>query len=398
MTKREFKEYCAKGVHILDGAMGTQLQKHGMPRGIKPEIWVLENPDVVRAIQSEYVSAGSEIIYAPTFGANAVKLAGSSLADDVRGANVNIVALSRSVAGEHTLVGGDISPLGVLLDSSKGYTFDACVNVYKEQIEGLVVGGVDFLALETFIDIEEACAAAIAAREICPELPLTVTFAFDENGRLLTGADAITSLFTMTHMGADAVGANCGVGPDAMLGVIRQMAEYATIPLIAKPNAGLPKTDRAGNTCFDMTAADFCRHVPDFAALGVGLIGGCCGTAPDYIAGIRAALDSCCATAPSGKSVRVLTSPRSTVFLDDTTKYSEPIDLSSGDNDVLVDEVLDASDADVIRLTYSGSADDIDIAAVISTVCTMVRQPLVFDFADRELLARAKHLYCGISD
>ena len=397
MTKQEFKQYCSKRVHILDGAMGTQLQKHGMPKGVKPEAWVLENPDVVRKIQNEYIAAGSDIIYAPTFGANAVKLADSSLADNVREANARIASLSRSVAGDKILVGGDISPLGVLLDSSKGYTFDDCVNIYKEQIEGLIEGGVDFLALETFIDIEEARAAAIAARETCPDLALTVTFAFDGNGRLLTGADALTALFTMADAGADAIGANCGVGPGAMLGVIRQMAEYAAVPLIAKPNAGLPKTDENGDTYFDMSVTDFCLHVPDFAAHGVALIGGCCGTAPEYIAGIKAALDGCCISAPAGKNVHPLTSPRTTVFVDDSTEYSEPIDLASGDTDDLIDEVLDASDADVIRLTYNGAADDIDIAAVISVICSMVRQPLAFDFADETLLARAKRLYCGIA-
>lgn len=397
MTKYEFKQYCATRVHILDGAMGTQLQKHGMPKGVKPEAWVLENPDVVRQIQSEYIAAGSDIIYAPTFGANAVKLAGSPLADDVKGVNARIAALSRSVAGSHALVGGDISPLGVLLDSSKGYTFDRCVDIYKEQIEGLAEGGVDFLALETFIDIEEARAAAIAARETCPGLPLTVTFAFDENGRLLTGADALTALFTMADAGADAVGANCGVGPGAMLGVIRQMSEYAAVPLIAKPNAGLPKTDGAGNTYFDMGVADFCRHVPSFAALGVALVGGCCGTAPEYIAGVKAALGGCPAAGPAGKCAEVLTSPRAAVFVDSGTEYSDPIDLASCDLDDLIDEVLDASDVDVIRLAYAGAADEIDIAAVISTVCSMVRQPLAFDFADPALLARAKRLYCGIA-
>lgn len=397
MTKQEFKAYCKTRVHILDGAMGTQLQKHGMLKGVKPEAWVLENPDVVRTIQSEYIAAGSDIIYAPTFGANAVKLAGSPLADDVRGTNEKIVALSRSIAEGKALVGGDISPLGVLLDSSKGYTFDDCVRIYKEQIEGLVAGGADFLALETFIDIEEARACAIAAREVCPDLPLTVTFAFDENGRLLTGADALTALFTMTDVGADAIGANCGVGPEAMLGVIRQMSEYATVPLIAKPNAGLPKTDGKGDTYFDMAPADFCRYVPEFTSLGTGLMGGCCGTTPEFIAGIKAALDGCTITAPAGKSANVLTSPRATVFLSDETEYSAPIDLSSGNDDELIDDVLEAADADVIRLTYSGAADEIDIAAVISTICSMVRQPLAFDFADQALVTRAKRIYCGIA-
>lgn len=395
MTKKDFRSYVEKQVRILDGAMGTQLQRRGMPRGIRPEEWILENPQTVLKIQREYVEAGSDIIYAPTFGANAVKLAGSTLASDVEGVNERLAILSKQAAGDSAMVAGDISPLGVMLDSSKGYTFDRCVNIYKEQIRGLLKGGVDLLVLETFIDIEEARAAAIAAKECC-DLPVIATFAFDAAGRLLTGADALTALFTMVSVGVDAFGANCGVGPAPMLDTLKTLTPYASVPLVAKPNAGLPKTDAAGDTYFDMAPDEFSSYAKGFVELGTALIGGCCGTAPEHILAVSDAVGKGKPALPKGRPAEVLTSPRGTVFLSSDTTISEPVDISSGDIDDIIDEVLDSSEYDVIRLSCSKDAQ-LDIDEVIAAICAMVRQPLVFEFENPDMLARAKRIYCGVT-
>lgn len=395
MNKTEFISLISNKIGILDGAMGTQLQKYGMPKGVCTEEWTLNNPDIAKRVQLEYIQSGSDIIYAPTFGANAVKLKNTSLSGDVAGANARLCELSKSLS-DKVLVAGDISPLGILLDDFDGkYSFEYCVEVYKEQIKGLVSGGADLLVLETFIDLQEARAAAVAASDVC-DLPVISTFAFDENNRLLSGSDIICSMYAMQAAGVSAFGANCGVGPDKMLSAIKALSKKANLPLIAKPNAGMPKIDEQGNTYFDMTPQHFSSYTKEFIKNGVCLIGGCCGTNPEFISSLKAELKGETPIKLENKQEKVLTSSRITIYTDSEYTVSGPIDISSGDIDDIVDEVLDAAEYDVICLAAKKS--DIDICRIIDAVSRMVKQPLIFELEDEKLIKAAKRCYCGVSN
>lgn len=281
MNKAQFRELISDKILILDGATGTELQKKGMPTGVCPEKWVLENPDVIKSIQNEYIKAGSNVIYTCTFGGNRIKLDEFGLGDKTVEINRSLAQYSKEAAGDKCLVAGDIASTGRFIKPLGDMSFEECVNVYKEQVKGLLEGGVDLFVIETMLDIQEARAALIAVKESC-DLPVCVSMSFDENFRTLTGTDPITALITLQSLGADVVGCNCSTGPVQMLKIISMMKPYAKVPLMAKPNAGLPKLVD-GKTIFDMKPEEFGSYTNEFVKAGVNLLGGCCGTSPDYI-------------------------------------------------------------------------------------------------------------------
>ncbi len=281
MNKAQFRELISNKVLILDGATGTELQKKGMPTGICPEKWVYENPDVIKSIQNEYIKAGSNIIYTCTFGGNRIKLDEFGIGDRTVELNRCLAQYSKEAAGDKCLVAGDLASTGRFIKPLGDMDFEECVNIYKEQVKGLLEGGVDLFVIETMLDIQEARAALLAVKESC-DLPVCVSMSFDENLRTLTGTDPITALITLQSLGADVVGCNCSTGPIQMLKIISMMKPYAKVPLMAKPNAGLPKLIN-GKTIFDMKPEEFGLYTKEFIDAGVNLLGGCCGTSPDYI-------------------------------------------------------------------------------------------------------------------
>ncbi len=271
---------------ILDGAMGTRLQKYGMPQNVCPEQWALANPRVIEDIQRAYVRAGAQAVLAPTFGANRIKLAGYGLSDEVERLNSGLAAISRAAVGPDILVGGDLSPLGIFIKPFGDTDFEQMVDIYSEQVRALLAGGVDFFALETVMTLAEARAAVLAVRE-ATDKPVFVTFTCDEHGKTIWGVDILAALIVMQGMGVHAFGLNCSTGPEAMAANMRRLAPYARVPLIAKPNAGLPHVDEEGNTFFDMDADTFCAFTEDFIGSGVRLFGGCCGTDETHISALR---------------------------------------------------------------------------------------------------------------
>ncbi len=281
MNTTQFKELAFQNIQILDGATGTQLQKRGMPTGVCPEQWVIENPDSIKQIQKAYIEAGSNIIYTCTLGGNAIKLEEFGLGDRTFEINKRLAQLSKEAADGKCLVAGDISSTGRFIKPLGDIEFEECVDAYKEQIRGLLAGGVDLFVIETMIDIQEARAALLAVKETC-DLPVCVSMSFDESLRTLTGTDPVTALITLQSLGADVVGCNCSTGPEHMVEIITKMKPYAKVPLMAKPNAGLPRLVD-GVTVFDMEAKEFGSYAESFIKAGVNLIGGCCGTSPDYI-------------------------------------------------------------------------------------------------------------------
>lgn len=278
------RERLKKEILFLDGATGTNLQRAGMPAGVCPELWILEHPDVLIELQKSYIRAGSQIIYAPTFSGNSVKLKEYGVKESVKEINQRLVALSKRAveeASHRCLVAGDITMTGQPLAPMGEMDFEELVDIYKEQVTAIAEAGADLIVVETMMSIQECRAAVLAVKE-ATELPVFVTITLENSGRTLYGTDPVTALITMEALGVDAFGLNCSSGPDTMLPLIRKMASYATVPLIAKPNAGLPRLEN-GRTVFDMPKDAFADGMKELVEAGATVVGGCCGTDPSYI-------------------------------------------------------------------------------------------------------------------
>ncbi|MCI8377624.1 MAG: dihydropteroate synthase [Lachnospiraceae bacterium] len=287
MTKQEWKELTKKSKIILDGATGSNLQKRGMPAGVCPEEWILGHADILCNLQREYIQAGTNILYAPTFSGNRIKLEEYGLSDRIGQMNHDLVSISKDaiqkenavgkvfVAGDLTMTGKQVEPVGPL-------PIEDLIDIYKEQIGYLADAGVDLLVVETMMSLQECRAAVIAAKETT-DLPVMVTLTFNEDGRTLFGTDPATASLVLTALGVDAVGVNCSTGPDKMVSVVQKMREYTGLPLIAKPNAGLPQLED-GETVYNMGPEEFAENMMLLVREGADILGGCCGTTPEHIA------------------------------------------------------------------------------------------------------------------
>ena len=282
MTKEEFSRLAARGPVLLDGATGSNLRAAGMPVGVSPEAWVLDHPEVLLDLQRGFVEAGSRIIMAPTFSANRLALDRFGLAGELGPLNTALVRLTREAAGGRALVAGDLSTLGQPMEPLGPISYGEAYDVYREQMEALAEAGADLLAVETLMGIDEAAAALDAAGAACG-LPVLCTFSVEADGTIPFGGTALEALLTAQELGAAAVGVNCSVGPDQLEAVIRTLAEAASAPVVAKPNAGLPVMDAQGQAIYSMGPRDFARHMAVLARAGASLLGGCCGSTPDYI-------------------------------------------------------------------------------------------------------------------
>ena len=372
---------------VLDGSTGVMLSAAGMPEGVCTEQWVLEHPDILRAIQQKYVQAGSRAVYAPTFCANRVKLAGYGLADRVAEMNRALVALSREAVGEQILVGGDMTSLGLFLKPFGEASFEDFVKVYREQAEALESAGVDFFIVETLMSLAEARAAVTAIRSVS-EKPVWITVTCDEHGRMLSGTSAAAALVVLQGMGVDAFGLNCSVGPDAMVPVLREIAPYAQIPLIVKPNAGLPCVEN-GCTVFHLTPEEFASHTRNFAACGVAVFGGCCGTDDRHIAALARELEQISVQPPCGDAERVCASDREIFPMDDSMSFGERIMAS----DELADDLMDADEEDTDGV-WLHIEDETGLAAFEENQY-LVRKPLKLTASMQELLLAAFRVYQG---
>ena len=282
MTKQQFEELIDKKLLFLDGATGSNLQKRGMPSGVCPEKWILEHEDIFIGLQREYVEAGSNVLYAPTFTSNRVKLQEFGLEEQIREINHKLVALSKRAAAGKAFVAGDLTMTGLQLKPMGTLDFEELVDIYKEQITYLAEAGVDLLVVETMMSLQESRAALIAAKEVC-DLPVMVTMTFEADGRALYGTDVLTAAVTLEGLGADAFGVNCSTGPMQMIPMFEKIASAVKIPLIAKPNAGMPTLDEKGNTVYGLGCGDFAKEVKMLWERGASILGGCCGTTPNHI-------------------------------------------------------------------------------------------------------------------
>ncbi|ERT61749.1 homocysteine S-methyltransferase family protein [Megasphaera vaginalis (ex Srinivasan et al. 2021)] len=281
MTRDEFQQLIADGIVMLDGATGTNLQQAGLPVGVCPEAWILENRTAMIDLQRQFVVAGTQILYAPTFTGNRIKLGEYGLADRLAEMNRDLVALSKEAAAGKAFVAGDMTMTGRQLRPLGELHFEELVDVYKEQVVALADGGADLFVIETMMSLQETRAAVLAVKESC-DLPVMATLTFENDGRTLFGTPPAAAVVTLQSLGVDAVGLNCSTGPDGMLPIVEEMYAYATVPIIAKPNAGLPAL-ADGATVYTMTPGDFGAACCRLVAAGARIVGGCCGTTPEHI-------------------------------------------------------------------------------------------------------------------
>ncbi|MBR5124140.1 MAG: homocysteine S-methyltransferase family protein [Clostridia bacterium] len=286
-----FKSYLQNNLVILDGGMGTLLQKAGLAPGELPESWNRTHPDRITAIHRAYYDAGSNVVNTNTFGANTLKFSTAELDDIIRAAVENARRAAAESGGEQEkFVALDIGPTGKLLKPLGDFDFEDAVAVFAETVKLGVKHGVDLIMIETMNDSYETKAALLAAKENS-DLPVLVSCAFGEDGKLMTGASPAAMVAMLEGMGADAIGVNCSLGPKALAPVVREYLRLASVPVLLKPNAGLP-TVVEGETVYNVPPAEFAREVAAMIHDGVRVAGGCCGTTPDYIAALTAEIAS----------------------------------------------------------------------------------------------------------
>ena len=285
LTKEQLYEKIHSGIHLLDGATGSNLQKTGMPRGCCTEKWILENPDALLQLQRSYANAGSQILYAPTFQAQPIALEKVGLADQTYEINTKLISLSRMVSPD-VLVAGNLTTLAAFTDSWDPDNFDLLVDNYRAQIRGLIDGGADLLAAETLLYPQEA-EAILTAAELEGASAVMYSFTMQPDGSLFSGMDAGPVLRNLEEAGAAAVGFNC-VAADMMTPyLVSKLRRYVKGPLLCKPNAGVPVIDENGMPQYPMEPAEFGKILQDCADMGATLLGGCCGTTPAHIAALK---------------------------------------------------------------------------------------------------------------
>lgn len=397
---------------FLDGATGSNLVKAGMKAGDCPEKWILENPDALISLQKRYVVAGSDIVYAPTFTSNRIKLAEYGLEDRVEEINQKLVELSKEAVGDKAYVAGDITMTGIQLTPIGTMEFEDLIDIYKEQIRALDKAGVDLLVVETMMSLQETRAALIAAKEVS-DLPVICTLTFEGDGRTLFGTDAKSAAITLESLGAVAIGANCSSGPKQMVPIIKDMVSVCSIPVIAKPNAGMPKINDAGETVYDMSPEEFALDINELVLAGATILGGCCGTSPDYIAAIHKKYSG--STVPNRtehKGIRRLCSERKSISFADndpfivvgerinpTGKKALQAELREGSFEIVrrFAEEQEENGAGILDINVGmGGIDEAEtMKKVLSTVSTVTSLPLSIDTSPVDVLEQALRLYPG---
>lgn len=417
MTREEFITLSKDHILYLDGATGSNLVKAGMPSGVCPEQWILEHQDVMLQLQKDYVQAGTNILYAPTFTANRVKLAEYHLEKNMTSMIRDLVAISKKAAestpGHPVYVAGDLTMTGEQLKPMGKMELETLIDIYKEQILCLVDAGADLLVVETMMSLAETRAALIAAKEVC-DLPVIATLTFEADGRTLFGTDAKTAAIVLESLGASAIGANCSTGPAQMESIISEMVSHTRISVIAKPNAGLPFLDENGTTCYNMEAEEFAEEMEVLVNAGATILGGCCGTTPEFIRQIheRFGTDAKVAASRRPDGIRYLTSERIThsFGLDDgffvvgerinpTGKKALQAQLREGSFEKVIQfaEEQDACGAKVldINMGMSGIDEKASMLRALEEVSGVTNLPLSLDSSYVEVLEAALRNYPG---
>ena len=270
---------------FLDGGFGTQLQARGLGPGEIPEDWNITHPDAVRSVHAAYYAAGSDVVMSNTFGANRAKYHGAHALGDVIAAAIrNAKAAAAEAPGKPRFVALDVGPTGRLLKPAGDFAFEDAYAAFAEQVRAGAAAGADLVMVETMSDTFELKAAVLAAKENC-DLPVFATVALGEDGKLLTGGDVECVAALLEGLRVDALGFNCGLGPDKMRPYLERLVRATSLPVIVKPNAGMPKVVD-GKTVFVVGPDTFSEDVAGLVAAGARIVGGCCGTTPDHISAV----------------------------------------------------------------------------------------------------------------
>lgn len=410
MTKEQFRNLVSNQIVILDGASGTNFMEAGMPLGVCPENWILEHPEVLVQLQRAYVDAGTNIVYAPTFTGNRIKLQEYGLESKLEVINTALVKLSKSAVENRAFVAGDITMTGRQLFPLGDMDFEELVDVYKEQARIMEQAGVDLFVVETMMSLQETRAAVIAIKEVS-ELPIMVTMTFNEDGRTLYGTTPEVAVTVLQALGADAIGVNCSTGPMEMIPLVSKMAEYATVPIIAKPNAGLPELVD-GKTVYRMSPEEFKEAGKKLVEAGASILGGCCGTRPEHIRALAEGVKGLPVRIPLAEHRRVLTSERQAVeitldgnFLvvgeriNPTGKKALQAELREGKLEMVRQMALNQEQSGAKILDINMGMNGIDeltmMKEVIYEVSSTVDCPLCVDTSHASVMEAALRIYPG---
>lgn len=390
---------------FLDGGMGTQLQKRGLKPGQKPELAALEMPETLKAIHAEYAAAGADLLLANTFGANIRKLAGTgySVAQVVQ---ASLTCAQKAAAPTGALVGLDIGPLGELLAPAGTLPFEEAYDAFAEIVQAGVQAGADFVFLETMTDLYELKAAILAAKENS-HLPVFVSMSFESRGRTFTGCTVESYGVTAAGLGADAIGINCSLGPAEILPFAQRLchAVPAGIPVFVKPNAGLPNPDGS----YNLDADEFAREMQAYAAIGVSMVGGCCGTTPEYIEKLKEVFSPLVPAQKIPLRRSCLCTPVRFVEVDGITVVGERINptgkkrlqqaLREGDSAYPCAQAVAQAEAGAQVLDVNAGLPGIDEAATLERLVRDLQAvtdlPLQLDSSNPEALSRALRIYNG---
>lgn len=410
MTKQELQDLFQKGPIILDGATGSNLMAKGMPMGVCPEDWIYHHKEAIVSLQKAYVEAGTQILYAPTFTANRIKLAEYDMEDRLEELNRAMVRYSREAAGERAFVAGDLTMTGRQLYPVGDLMFEDLVDVYKEQVRAILKEGVDLFVIETMMSLQECRAALLAVKETC-DLPVMISLTYNEDGRTLYGTSPEIAMVVLEHMGADIVGVNCSTGPLAMIPLVKAMLPYADIPIMVKPNAGMPELEN-GETVYKMTPEEFADACEQLVDAGASVVGGCCGTRPDHIKALADRMRGKKVEPIQKKNRPVLTSERGFVEvtldggfkvvgerINPTGKKALQEELRSGSMQMVRQFARDQEIAGAAILDVNMGTNGIDEKATmldaIYEVISTVDLPLSIDTSYVDVMEAALRIYPG---
>ena len=410
MTREELYGLLEKGPVFLDGATGSNLQKAGMPTGVCPEQWILDHPDVIVDLQKRYIEAGTQILYAPTFSGNRIKLEEYGLADKIVEINTKLVQLCKEAAGDKGLVCDDMTMTGESLEPMGDLELEELIDIYKEQAKILYEAGVDLFVVETMMSLAETRAAVLAIKETC-DLPVMVSMTFDEKGKTLYGNTPEGCMVVLQSLGADIVGINCSTGPEKMAEMVRQMKKYANVPILAKPNAGLPQMVD-GETVYDMGPEEFASFGPMLMEAGASVLGGCCGTTPEHIARLVETTKDIVPVPVMKEHKRVLASERALQEIDingpflvigerinPTGKKALQESLRQGSMDVVCDMAEEQEEMGAHILDINMGMNGIDEKAMmleaIQEVTMTTTLPLCIDSSHVDIIEAALRHYPG---
>ena len=410
MTKQELQDLFQKGPIILDGATGSNLMAKGMPMGVCPEDWIYHHKDAIVSLQKAYVEAGTQILYAPTFTANRIKLAEYDMEDRLEELNRAMVRYSREAAGDRAFVAGDLTMTGRQLYPVGDLMFEDLVDVYKEQVRAILKEGVDLFVIETMMSLQECRAALLAVKETC-DLPVMISLTYNEDGRTLYGTSPEIAMVVLEHMGADIVGVNCSTGPLAMIPLVKAMLPYADIPIMVKPNAGMPELEN-GETVYKMTPEEFADACEQLVDAGESVVGGCCGTRPDHIKALADRMRGKKVEPIQKKNRPVLTSERGFVEvtldggfkvvgerINPTGKKALQEELRSGSMQMVRQFARDQEIAGAAILDVNMGTNGIDEKATmldaIYEVISTVDLPLSIDTSYVDVMEAALRIYPG---